>query len=121
LRSSVGDATFCGVMVGTGETYLPAFVLAAGLGEFIAGLVASLNGTPLDKATVYILKPGVRQITFDNYITLVTTDADGRFSDNPIWTGMRYFFRREVETDLGKGGPTLRFSTSNGSLNIRQR
>jgi len=42
LRSSVGDATGCGVMVGTGETYLPAFVLAAGLGEVIAGLVTSI-------------------------------------------------------------------------------
>src|ERR1700722_18533637 len=42
LRSSVGDAAGCGVMVGTGETYLPAFVLAAGLGEVIAGLIASL-------------------------------------------------------------------------------
>jgi MFS family permease len=30
------------MMVGTGETYLPAFVLAAGLGEVVAGLVASL-------------------------------------------------------------------------------
>ena len=42
LRSSVGDAAGCGVMVGTGETYLPAFVLAAGLGEVIAGLITSL-------------------------------------------------------------------------------
>jgi MFS family permease len=42
LRASVGDAACCGVMVGTGETYLPAFVLAAGLGEVVAGLVASL-------------------------------------------------------------------------------
>ena len=50
-----------------------------GSGLVVSGLVTSLNGTPLDKATVYILKPGVRQITFDNYITLVTTDAEGRF------------------------------------------
>jgi MFS family permease len=42
LRSSVGDAAGCGVMVGTGETYLQAFVLAAGLGEVIAGLITSL-------------------------------------------------------------------------------
>jgi MFS family permease len=42
LRSSVGDAACAGVMVGTGETYLPAFVLAGGLGEVVAGLVASL-------------------------------------------------------------------------------
>lgn len=42
LRSSVGDAAGSGVMVGTGETYLQAFVLAAGLGEVIAGLITSL-------------------------------------------------------------------------------
>jgi MFS family permease len=42
LRSSLGDAAGSGMMVGTGETYLPAFVLAAGLGEVIAGLVASV-------------------------------------------------------------------------------
>lgn len=42
LRSSVGDAAGYGVMVGTGETYLPAFVLAAGLGEVVAGLIASV-------------------------------------------------------------------------------
>jgi type VI secretion system protein ImpL len=50
-----------------------------GSGLVVSGLVASLSGTPLDKATVYILKPGVRQITFDNYITVVTTDSEGRF------------------------------------------
>jgi MFS family permease len=42
LRSSLGDAAGSGVMVGTGETYLPAFVLAAGLGEVLAGLITSL-------------------------------------------------------------------------------
>ncbi len=42
MRSSLGDAAGSGLMVGTGETYLPAFVLAAGLGEVLAGLIASL-------------------------------------------------------------------------------
>jgi len=42
LRSSLGDAAGSGMMVGTGETYLPAFALAAGLGEVLAGLIASL-------------------------------------------------------------------------------
>ena len=42
LRASLGDAAGSGMMVGTGETYLPAFVLAAGLGEVLAGLIASL-------------------------------------------------------------------------------
>jgi hypothetical protein len=28
---------------------------------------------------------------------------------------------RDIDTTLGKGGATLRFVTSNGSLNIRER
>ncbi|HXY36287.1 MAG TPA: MFS transporter [Planctomycetaceae bacterium] len=42
LRSSLGDAAGSGLMVGTGETYLPAFVLAAGLGQVLSGLITSL-------------------------------------------------------------------------------
>lgn len=42
LHASCGDAGFFGVMVGLGETYLPAFALVIGLGEVIAGLVASV-------------------------------------------------------------------------------
>jgi MFS family permease len=42
LRSIVGDGIAFSLMVGVGETYLPAFVLAAGLGEISAGLVATL-------------------------------------------------------------------------------
>jgi hypothetical protein len=29
----MGDGASCSVMIGAGETYLPAFALAAGLGE----------------------------------------------------------------------------------------
>src|SRR3990172_2392532 len=42
LRSIVGDGIAFSLMVGVGETYLPAFVLAAGLGEITAGLVSTL-------------------------------------------------------------------------------
>ena len=42
LRLSIGDATLYGVMVGGGESYLQAFVLAVGLNEVFAGLVATL-------------------------------------------------------------------------------
>src|SRR5262245_18191005 len=42
LRASVADGAAFSVMVGVGETYLPAFVLALGIGEVAAGLVASL-------------------------------------------------------------------------------
>ncbi len=42
LRASLGDGIGWGGMVGFGETYLPAFALAVGLGELTAGLVASV-------------------------------------------------------------------------------
>jgi MFS family permease len=42
LRLNVADGATYGVMVGGGETYLQAFVLAIGLGEVFVGLVASL-------------------------------------------------------------------------------
>ncbi len=42
LRLSIGDGTMYGVMVGGGESYLQAFVLAVGLGEVFAGLVATV-------------------------------------------------------------------------------
>lgn len=42
LSASVGDATAFGVMVGVGETYIPAFCLAIGLGELFAGLIATV-------------------------------------------------------------------------------
>jgi MFS family permease len=42
LRNSVSDGAAFSVMVGIGETYFPAFVLALGLGEIASGLVASI-------------------------------------------------------------------------------
>ena len=42
LRAMVSDAVFFSAMVGAGEAYLPAFVLASGLGEIAAGLVTTL-------------------------------------------------------------------------------
>jgi MFS family permease len=42
LRASLIDGAAYAVMVGAGETYIPAFALALGLGEVTAGLVASL-------------------------------------------------------------------------------
>jgi len=42
LRAIVGDGVAFSVMVGAGESYIPAFALAAGLGEITAGLVATL-------------------------------------------------------------------------------
>lgn len=42
LRASCTDGFAYGGMVGLGETFLPAFVLAVGLGELNAGLIGSL-------------------------------------------------------------------------------
>jgi MFS family permease len=42
LRAIVADGVFFSVMVGAGETYVPAFALAIGLGEMTAGLLATV-------------------------------------------------------------------------------
>ncbi|MGB2985108.1 MAG: MFS transporter [Phycisphaerae bacterium] len=42
LCASTADGAAFSVMVGVGETYLPAFVLAVGLGEVLAGLTATI-------------------------------------------------------------------------------
>jgi cyanate permease len=42
LRAITADGVFFSVMVGLREAYVPAFALAAGLGEVVAGLVASV-------------------------------------------------------------------------------
>ncbi len=42
LRISTADGVACSVMVGIGENYLPAFALALGAGEVLAGLIASV-------------------------------------------------------------------------------
>jgi MFS family permease len=42
LRNSVSDGAAFSIMVGIGETYFPAFVLALGMGEIAAGLIASI-------------------------------------------------------------------------------
>ena len=42
LRLSIGDGSAYGVMIGVGETYLQAFVLAIGMGEVFAALIATV-------------------------------------------------------------------------------
>lgn len=61
LLSSYGDGAAWSVMVGCGETYLPAFALAAGIGEVAAGLVATVP--LLMGATLQLLAPaGLRRL-----------------------------------------------------------
>jgi MFS family permease len=42
LRACIGEGAFFGGMVGFGETYVAAFVLAIGLGEVTAGMIGSV-------------------------------------------------------------------------------
>jgi len=55
LSAIIADGVYFSVMVGLGETYIPAFVLAAGLGEVASGLVASLP--PLVGAVFTLVTP----------------------------------------------------------------
>lgn len=64
MRVSTADATSFGIMVGVGETYLPAFALAVGMGEIVAGLVGSvplLMGGLLQAVSPWILRRGVSE------------------------------------------------------------
>lgn len=42
LRLSLIEAFLCSLMIGAGETYLPAYSLSIGMGEIFAGILASL-------------------------------------------------------------------------------
>jgi MFS family permease len=42
VRTSLTEGLFYSLMVGVGETYIPAFVIAVGLGEVTSGLIATL-------------------------------------------------------------------------------
>ena len=55
LAAITADGVSFSVMVGLGETYIPAFVLAAGLGEVAAGLIATLP--PLAGAVFQLVTP----------------------------------------------------------------
>jgi MFS family permease len=55
LAAITADGVAYSAMVGLGETYIPAFVLAAGLGEVAAGLIASLP--PLAGAVFQLVTP----------------------------------------------------------------
>ncbi len=60
LRACTVDGSFFSLMVGCGESYIPAFVLAVGLGEVVAGLSATVP--LLAGALVQLFTPaGVRR------------------------------------------------------------
>jgi MFS family permease len=61
MAASTSDAAAYGVMVGVGETFLPAFALAVGLGEVTAGIVASvplMAGGLLQLVSLWVLSRG---------------------------------------------------------------
>ncbi len=64
MLASTSDAAAYGVMVGVGETFLPAFALAVGLGEVTAGIVGSvplLAGGLLQMVTLWAVSRGFSQ------------------------------------------------------------
>jgi MFS family permease len=64
MAASTADATAYGIMVGIGETYLPAFALAVGLGEVTAGLVGIiplLAGGIVQSISPWIMRRGVSE------------------------------------------------------------
>lgn len=73
LRASLGDGTAVSAMVGVGETYIPAFALALGTGETIAGLVATLPmlmGATLQLATPWLLR---RQRSYRRWVVFTAS------------------------------------------------
>ncbi|MCA9134448.1 MAG: MFS transporter [Planctomycetales bacterium] len=61
MAASTADAAAYGVMVGVGETFLPAFALAVGLGEVTAGIIASvplMAGGLLQLISLWVLARG---------------------------------------------------------------
>ena len=51
-----------------------------GSGLAIGGLVTARGeSSPIEKAVLYLLKAGSREVTLNNYLTLATTGADGKF------------------------------------------
>ncbi len=51
-----------------------------GSGLVVGGLVTARGeGSPIEKAVLYLLKAGSREVTLNNYLTLATTGADGKF------------------------------------------
>jgi len=52
----------------------------SGSGLVVGGLVTARGeGSPIQKAVLYLLKEGSREVTLNNYLALATTSADGKF------------------------------------------
>jgi len=76
------DGAFYSVNVGVGETYVPAFVLAAGFGDVVAGLVASVP--LLAGAVIQLLSPSAVKRIGSLRTWVVLTAATQAFSYVPL-------------------------------------
>lgn len=76
LRASAIDGTAFNLMVGLGETYIPAFILALGLGEIAAGMVVAIP--LLVGATLQLVAPaGVRWLGSNRLWVVICASIQG--------------------------------------------
>ena len=71
LRLSLFDAFIYALMVGAGETYLPAYVLSVGLSEVLAGVITSLP--MVSGAFLQLLSPRFLQMMGNHKRFVVTS------------------------------------------------
>ena len=97
LRAILGDGVAFSVMVGIGESYLPAFVLAMGLGQVAAGLITTiplLVGSLLQLVSPWAV---ARLRSHRRWVVLCATCQAASFLPlalGGIWGSMPLFARR---------------------------
>src|SRR5208337_2909956 len=129
LRAMSADASAFSVMVGIGETYLPAFALAVGVGQVAAGLLASVP--PLAGAVLQLASPVAGAIPTPLIFLVATLYWGSGMGTGPAWntwvgtlvpSRLRagYFSRRTRITQIGVlgglllGGAVLQVGTEMG-------
>lgn len=75
LNLSLFDSFLYALMVGAGESYLPAYVLSLGLSEWMAGLIATM---PLLSGA---------------FLQILSTEALRAFKNHKIWVGTLAFLQ----------------------------
>ncbi|MFN8790045.1 MAG: MFS transporter [Bdellovibrionales bacterium] len=75
LRLSLFDSFLYALMVGAGESYLPAYVLSLGLSEWMAGLIATM---PLLSGA---------------FLQILSTEALRAFRNHKVWVGTLAFLQ----------------------------
>jgi hypothetical protein len=111
LRAMTADGVAFSAMVGLGESYVPAFALAIGLGEVVSGLVATvpmLAGACLQMVT-HIAAPyftpymlGPLELTYGGFMTLIAASFAARVAVLPLLGRLAY--RRSARNLLWLGG-----------------